>query len=775
MTATSSAAVSKTAAPSAWPWPIELDSYPRRGQLSLIELEGLRALGLDLLRSGDRDTGSASWRAIRTLTQPLDDAQSALHWHPDTRHQRRFARDAAALVLTRCAELNRSYRAWSAQDWASLIGTGAGELQQSWPGQAGSSARPYLLVYACLLGGFAAFDRVGRFHRRSLAWRVFGKEPVDDAIAQIRDVLAGWGYHRRCERDLTALVCHVLLLNRSPLLEDLSAEVLTRLRSDPAMGQYFPGDLHGVHRAVAALGLAEPPAAPKYGDGPDPITGAPDAWTRWVERWHATSTLAPVTRGIYRVVLAKMGRWLAEEHPEITEPSQWNRQTCAAWVAAVDRMAVGDYSQSLNGKRGRAGDPLSPKTKSSYLRMARAFFRDLQEWEWIPRSFDPARALSTPRSLRALIGPDPRVIADDIWARLLWAGLNLEAADLPRADGRVHPVEMIRAITLTWLFSGQRSDEIARLRVGCVRWQHDGVPISGDCDQILARDAVCLLDVPVHKTGTAFTKPAGPLLGQAIEAWQAVRPDQPKMLDPKTGERAEFLFAIRAKRVARHYINEKIIPMLCRKAGVPASDVRGNITSHRARTTIASQLCNAKEPMTLFELQAWLGHASPETTQHYAEITPNTLTRAYRDAGYFERNVRTIEVLLDRDAVTSGQAAAGKPWQYYDLGHGLCSYTFFEQCPHRMACAKCDFYAPKDSSRGQLLEARASLQRMLVSVPLTDDERAAVDDGQAALDKLLERLADVPTPAGPTPRQLAIPPTATRLPIADVTRPGSRP
>jgi len=26
--------------------------------------------------------------------------------------------------------------------------------------------------------------------------------------------------------------------------------------------------------------------------------------------------------------------------------------------------------------------------------------------------------------------------------------------------------------------------------------------------------------------------------------------------------------------------------------------------------------------MTLFELQAGLGHASPETTQHYARITP---------------------------------------------------------------------------------------------------------------------------------------------------------
>ena len=58
---------------------------------------------------------------------------------------------------------------------------------------------------------------------------------------------------------------------------------------------------------------------------------------------------------------------------------------------------------------------------------------------------------------------------------------------------------------------------------------------------MLARDAVCLLDVPVHKTGTAFTKPVDPLLGKAIETWQAIRPAQLAMLDRKTGERADFL------------------------------------------------------------------------------------------------------------------------------------------------------------------------------------------------------------------------------------------
>jgi hypothetical protein len=240
------------------------------------------------------------------------------------------------------------------------------------------------------------------------------------------------------------------------------------------------------------------------------------------------------------------------------------------------------------------------------------------------------------------------------------------------------------------------------------------------------------------------------------------------MLDRKTGDHVDFLFAFRARHVAKHYINNAIIPMLCRKAGVPAADVRGSITSHRARSTIASQLYNAKEPMTLFELQAWLGHRELSSTQHYAKITPNTLTRAYQDAGYFERNIRTIEVLIDREAVASGAATTGEPWQYYDLGHGFCSYTFFEQCPHRMACAKCDFYTPKDSSKALLLEARDNLQRMLAAVPLTDDERAAVDDGHTALDQLLQRLADTPTPAGPTPREISTPATATVLPIIDV-------
>jgi hypothetical protein len=94
--------------------------------------------------------------------------------------------------------------------------------------------------------------------------------------------------------------------------------------------------------------------------------------------------------------------------------------------------------------------------------------------------------------------------------------------------------------------------------------------------------------------------------------------------------------------------------------------------------------------MTLFEPQAWLGHRSPQSTQHYTQITPTRLAQAYADAGYFGRNVRTVEVLINRETAHNGGAASTTPWQYFDLGHGYYTYNFFEQCPHRMAWRACD-------------------------------------------------------------------------------------
>ena len=71
-----------------------------------------------------------------------------------------------------------------------------------------------------------------------------------------------------------------------------------------------------------------------------------------------------------------------------------------------------------------------------------------------------------------------------------------------------------------------------------------------------------------------------------------------------------------------------------------------------------------------------------------------------------------------------------------------------------MACAKCPYYRPKGSSETQILEGKHNLLHMRQEIPLREDELAAVEDGLAAFEKLLCALADVPTPARPTPRQL---------------------
>ena len=60
--------------------------------------------------------------------------------------------------------------------------------------------------------------------------------------------------------------------------------------------------------------------------------------------------------------------------------------------------------------------------------------------------------------------------------------MNLEEKDLPvdAAESNFYPIEMVRAIAVVWCFAALRSDEIQRLRIGCVRWLFTlwlGVPI----------------------------------------------------------------------------------------------------------------------------------------------------------------------------------------------------------------------------------------------------------------------------------------------------------
>jgi hypothetical protein len=122
-------------------------------------------------------------------------------------------------------------------------------------------------------------------------------------------------------------------------------------------------------------------------------------------------------------MLSKIGRWLATEHPQITEPAQWTRQTCAAWVAAVDNLRVDDYVQQLAAHEKRTGQPVTPHTKAA---VGRAQHRTRRPAYQPQQSALPARTApgliadlavqrqrdrSPPRRLRPLAArrlPDPR-------------------------------------------------------------------------------------------------------------------------------------------------------------------------------------------------------------------------------------------------------------------------------------------------------------------------------------------------------------------------------
>lgn len=742
-----------------WSWPIDISIYNRARTLSDEEQQQLEEL---IHRF---DVGSFRWphgakQALHRLLKPLNDVLEVISAHPRTRPS------TIILIFREMLRQQATFWAWPRDTWVTLIGYNAWSFRRDQHRSA--DYRPNLIAIAYLLSNMADLYLDCRIDQPSFAKRIFGESAIQVAVDQVSNELSRWGHGKhRVENHIKPALCALFLLNGSPRLEDLTLEGLTIARQSSLAG-YLKRTFVAISEALTSLGMfprslaADIKAGERFGN-PDATADVSSEWLEWCQRWYATSTLAPKTRlGVYYQLL-KTGRWLQKTHPEIISPEMWSRELAAEFVAVIDRMTVGEWAQAEKMHPNKLGKPLSPRSKDKFLASMRMFFRDCQEWEIITRRFDPRRCFATPRSIRALIAPDPRMINDDIWAKLLGAGLNLTSDDLPvhhhqtkggDAKGRSwYPLEMIQAVIVVWLFAGLRSDEIARLKVGCIQWQREDVLVSGT-DEVLPQKAVCFLTVPTNKTGTSFNKPVDYIVGETIQAWERIRPTQPKAIDPKTTEIVNYLFMYRGKQMAKTYLNKSLIPMLCRKAGVPEQDARGNITSHRARSTIASQLFNAREPMSLFELQAWLGHRSPDTTQHYAKISPTKLAKSYQDAGYFARNLRTVEVLIDQQAVLNGDAAQGLPWRYYDLGHGYCTYDFFEQCEHRMACAQCSFYRPKATFLEMLLEKKEHLLHMKQDIPLTELELATVEGDLEATEQLITQLLDKPTPAGPTPRQL---------------------
>ena len=727
---------------------IDVESYDRTHALSPDELHHMQIL-VTRFQEGGKGWHKAARPALKRLLHPLEAVLDHLGAVNTIKRKYTIRTTVICLLIRAMVRYEQSFWSFSTDIWFELLGTDYYAYVRVHGVTA--NARQQIIAVAYLFCGFQELGCLGRLAFPALARKVFGTEAFDAVIDEMTTDLTTWGYSRNGNiMGLRCALAEAMLATRSLRLSDLQASTLERLYGE-ADAKITRRGLTILSYVMVRRGLLQKPLGR---DGQierqesishrRALKGVPVVWRKWCERWFATTTLQPSSRMgvIYRLFNA--GRWLAQTGYG-PEPSDWNREVAAAYVAAIDRATVGQWSTSAVSSASQTGQPLKPASKAALLTAVRQFFRDCQEWGWIPVRFNPYKALATPHAVRCLIGPDPRIIQDAVWAKLVWAGLNLSDQDLSRpgdpdtlGDGHFYPATLVRALATMWLFSGLRRSEIVRLRVGCIRWETS--PNSS------SERPVCFLHVPVNKTGTAFSKPVDGVVGRSVELWEQMRPPQPSSLDLKTGEQVHRLFSHRGRGISNHYINDVVIPLLCKKAAVPLNDARGRITSHRARATIASQLYNAKEPLSLFELQEWLGHSSPESTRHYTKITPTKLAKSYQDAGYFARNLRAVEVLIDQDVVRRG-SPPNEPWKLYDLGHGYCSYDFFDQCPHRMACARCDFYIPKESSKAQSLEAKSNLLRLRQEIPLNEDELRAVEDGIAGHEKLVAKLVSCPTPA----------------------------
>jgi integrase len=701
--------------------------------------------------------GPAVRAALERLVGPIEQAAADAGW------ETKLAVAARNSVLAEVHRRRLAYWAWDEAAWAELAGSDLAAVK---------TGRFQIVALGHLLGGHHRLhQRAGVVHLGKLADAVFGADATGLALDELHSTLLSWKASEHVLSDTVRNAALDLLLScGSPRLEDVTAEQLDELVAEHRSGRSARRQgLFKISRVLAHKGVIPAPlTSNQHNRGPQAATLAtvPATWLEWAERWRKLSTHEPGTvRSMFSVILIA-SRWAAEEHPEALAPDLWTRDIAAEYVADTLHATGGQWA-GHNRNRTGWGQPLSAVGKAQRIDGIRGFFNDLIEWEWVTPRFDPRRVLSLPLSIRAGIGPNPRIIDDASWAKLMAAGLTLNPEDLnahgtPRAKAtgwhaNYYPIEIARALVGVWLFAGCRVDEIRRLELDCVSWDE------GTDEQTGQTYPICLLRVPHNKTSGPFTKPVDPLVGQLIDAWKLVRPPQPDITDRKTGQRRPHLFTHRAQLVGKDYLNTKLIPALCRKAGIPEADSRGALTSHRARATIATQLLNARDPLSLADLQTWLGHKHASSTRHYAAILQRTLTAAYRKADYFARNVRTIQVLIDRDTILTGAAGGGQPWKYYDLGDGYCTYDFFAKCPHRLACARCPFYLPKDSTKGQLLEVKDGIEQMLEQLDLTDDEREALEGDRDAVAALVEKLADVPTPAGPTPNQLGHAPIPVTL------------
>jgi len=246
------------------------------------------------------------------------------------------------------------------------------------------------------------------------------------------------------------------------------------------------------------MGVLAPRSDPSQQDlfPPGPSDGVPGEWYAWYLAWRATGSrgLARRVARHYGNYILYAGRWLAQCHRGIVSPDQWTEEIAldlrTAVLEEINAVFVSAEGARDLARRDLLGKRLSHEAISQFLASLRRFFRDLQHKAHavgdaparrLPRRFDPRDALATPDQVqKALRGTEPRDIDLAIWQRLAIQAARLTTEDVGPVP--YWPFTAIPAMSLLWVSTARRPNELLRLRFHCVRdeWEPDMRDDEGD-------------------------------------------------------------------------------------------------------------------------------------------------------------------------------------------------------------------------------------------------------------------------------------------------------
>lgn len=378
-----------------WSWPIDIalyDDNPLLSELEQLELNRILNQRIDAKKASDEIPGK---QILKRLLQPLEDALTIT----GISHHRCYV---IRLFLLEMQQRQRSFWAWTEAEWLETIGHNRKAFYVRHP-TTGRDIRQYVMALGYLLRRFKSIICVKDYYRYAFAIKIFGQEALQTAIQPIEATLNHLGYESTLKlRNGHNILSEALLLNQNPFIEALTDEILQEVRQHNTTAQAARG-LVALSRALHAMGiLIQPLPTAKMGPVPRnqqlPTSGVAPEWAAWCERWYRHALNQERTRKNTHLLLIKVGRWLMTTHPEVISPAQWTREIAADYVAMVLTLRAGNYvhPDTHSIPKSKLGKPLAHNSKVAYISAARIFLRDCQEWDWIPKRFNPVRALPIP-------------------------------------------------------------------------------------------------------------------------------------------------------------------------------------------------------------------------------------------------------------------------------------------------------------------------------------------------------------------------------------------